>query len=127
MSYHVDTHELDELAADFTSAPGRVQRGAVRILDRSAKRVQDGQRKDATGHRFLDELAGTVGKSRVGLLEYEVGFDKRGQGNLANILVFGSIHNGPIMSSPADHARRDVPLLERDAADMAEGAVLADD
>ncbi len=125
--YRYDTSELNALAADFSAGPGRLQRATPRVLERSAKRVQATTKADAAGHRNLDDLAGTVGRSRIGTLEYEVGFDKRGQGNLANILVFGSINNGPIMSSPADHARRDVPFLERDAADMAEGAALGDD
>ncbi len=123
----IDTSELEAVAADFTAGPGRVQRRAPEVLARSSKRVQASLTSDATGHRQLRGLPGTTGRSRIGLLEYEVGFDKRGQGNLANILVYGSINNAPIMSSPVDHARRDVPFLERDAADMAEGAALADD
>lgn len=126
MSWRFDTSEVDALAADFTRGPGRVQRGARRVLGRSARRVQAGMRADASGHRYLPELPGTVGRDQVGSLEYEVGFDRRGQGKLANIIVFGSINNAPVF----DHTsalRRDVPLLERDAADMAEGAALADD
>lgn len=127
MSLRFDTSEVDALAADFSAGPGRVQRGAGRVIERSARRVQAAQKRDATGHRYLKRLPGTVGRTRIGLLEQEVGFDKRGQGNLANILVFGSINNSPIMRSPVEHARRDVPFLLRDAADTAVGAVLADE
>jgi hypothetical protein len=127
MSLHIDTRELEALAADFSDGPGRVQRGARTVIDRSARRVQDAQRRDASGHRYLGKLPGTVGRSRIGDLEMEVGFDKGGQGSLANILVFGSINNAPIMKSPADHALRDMPRLVRDAEQMAEGAVLGDD
>lgn len=119
---HIDTHELDELAADLERGPGRVQRGAPRILARSATRVKAGMKADASGHNYLDELPGTVGKSRISELEYEVGFDKRGQGKLANIIVFGSVNNAPVFSHTAS-LRRDIPILEREFGDAAEGWV----
>lgn len=123
MSLHIDTSELKVLAADFSDGPGRVQRGAPATLARSARRVQAGMKADATGHNYLDDLPGTVGKTRLGFLEWEVGFDKRGQGNLANIITGGSVNSAPVFSHTAA-LRRDEPLLERDVADQIEGWAL---
>ena len=98
MGYEVDTSEVDRLAIDLEAGPNRVERGARTVLRRSARRVKAGMKADATGHNYLQDLPGTVGTTEIGLLEWEVGFDKRGQGKLANIIVFGSINNAPVFS-----------------------------
>lgn len=120
--------EVKELVVDLRHADGRVKRNAATTMREAAGRVKRNIRKAATGHRHLGQLPSTVGLSRLDAagLAYEVGFDKRGQGNLANIIVYGSVNNAPVFSI-APSLRKEVPWLERHLSEDAEDAVLGDD
>lgn len=55
-------------------------------------------------------------------LHYEVGFDKHDQGNLANIIVFGSVNNAPVYDFTAA-LRGETPRIVHRLANDAENAV----
>ncbi len=97
-SIHFDTSEINQLAVDFSRAPGRMQRAAPKVMHKTAFDIKTRMRRDATGHRYLPKFAREVNYERIDTLglHYEIGFDKAGQGKLANIIVFGSINNAPV-------------------------------
>lgn len=123
MDIHIYDEGFGELEADLAGAPGRVQRGATRVLSGPVRRrLERIQKEDATGHRQLKHLPDAIGSDMIGPLELEVGFDKEGQGELANIIVFGSVNNSPVYDFRArQHAA--IPAILDDFADMAEDAV----
>lgn len=124
---HWDTDELNRLSVDLSEAPGRMQRKAPAVFARGAFEIKNRIERAASGHDYLPTLDNHVSYDRLGLLEYEIGFDKRGQGNLANIAVYGSVNNAPIMESPAQLARYEIPAIERHLGDAGEEAVLGGD
>lgn len=124
---HWDTSEVDGLASDLSRAPSRMQRRAPKVFARAAFKIKSTLRDDASGHGHLPHLPSTVNYTKFSDLDYEIGFDDVGQGELAGIAVYGSVNNAPVMSSPFDHARRELPFLERALADAGEEAVLGDD
>lgn len=120
----LDSPDLTRLAVDLTQSPVRLQIAAATALEVHARKVADGMKADATGHRSLPRLQDYVSYERKGIgLEYEVGFDKRGQGNLANIAAFGTSKNAPVM----DHAaslRAEEPHIIAALLTAAEKAIL---
>lgn len=121
-----DTSELDRLAVDLSKAPGRIQRKAPGVFARGAFEIKKRLKRDASGHGHLPELDRHVSYDKLGPLDYEIGFDKIGQGNLANIAVYGSVNNAPVMGSPADAARLEMPAIERHLGAEGADAVLGD-
>lgn len=111
MSDAFNTSDVSKLALDLTTSPVKLQIAALKVLEGSAERIEQGMREDATGHRALADLPNHVSSERMSLgLEYEIGFDKVGQGNLANVAAFGTSKNAPVM----DHAaslRREEPVV----------------
>ena len=125
--FHWDTTQADALSLDLSKAPERIQHAAPSVFARGAFEIKNRIKRAAGGHRFLPELDRHVSYDRLGLLDYEIGFDKVGQGNLANIAVYGSINNAPVMLPPAILAREEIPAIERHLADVGEEAVLGGD
>lgn len=118
-----DKREMDQVAVDLSRAPGRVQRNSSTVMRRFAARVARGMRADASGHRYLPELPSTVSHGQTGPLRHEVGFDKRGQGKLAHIIVFGSVNNAPVFDNAAS-VRRELPRATDSLADAGEDSIL---
>lgn len=121
-----DTSQVRRLSLDLTKAPGRVQRSAPKVLEVAANKIKRGMKDDASGHGHLPELDRHVSYTKESALSYEIGFDKVGQGNLANIAAFGSVNNAPVMDHTAA-LRRETPILLSKLGDAAEEAVLGDD
>lgn len=125
MMLHWDTHEVDLLALDLSEAPARIQKKAPKVLEVAANKIKKSLRRDASGHRHLQSgFESKVNYDHQGPLTYEIGFDDIGQGELANIAVYGSVNNAPVMQSPADHARLEIPYILRQLGDEGEEAVL---
>ena len=124
MSLHWDTSELNRLAVDLSEAPGRIQRKAPAVFARGAFEIKNRIKRAASGHGHLPTLDAHVSYDRLGPLKYEIGFNKVGQGNLANIAVYGSINNAPVMESPAKLARPELREIERHLGDAGEESVL---
>lgn len=122
MSY-VDDSEVNALAIDLSSADERLARKSGPTVRNTALRVKKNMRRAASGHRFLEHLPSTISAERKGPLEWEIGFDKRGQGNLANILVYGSVNNAPVFGI-AGSLRSEIPYLERQLVKAGEDSVL---
>lgn len=123
MTLRWDTSEVDHMATDLSKAPGRIQRKAPKVFARGALETKNRIQRDATGHGHLPQLQRFVSYDQLGLLNYEIGFEKAGQGNLAVFAVFGSINNAPVMASPAVHLRRELPEIERQLGAGGEDAV----
>jgi len=121
-----DTSEVKQLAADLSRAPGRIQRRAPKVFEVAANKIKRGMRRDASGHNYLSGLPSTVNYDHLGGLNYEIGFDKVGQGNLANFAAFGSINNAPVLDLNAP-LRREVPFILRALAGAGEDSVLGGD
>ena len=110
-SVDIDSRDMRLLAADLTAAPTKVQLACDAQLEISAKRIQAGMKADATGHKALPDLQNHVSYDRLGSgLEYEIGFDKVGQGSLANIGAFGTSRTAPFLDY-AGSLRREEPVL----------------
>lgn len=122
---HFDTTELRKLAVDLSLAPGRIQRRAPKAMLQGARGIRRAMRKDASGHRYLHEFAQEVNLTRLdgAGLAYEIGFDKSGQGKLANIIVFGSINNASVYDFDSAW-RREMPALLQRLAGAGEESVL---
>ena len=127
MKLEWDTSEVNRLAVDLSEAPGRMQRKAPKVFARGAFEIKNRIKRAASGHDYLPELSSHVSYTKYGDLDYEIGFDKVGQGNLAVFAVYGSINNAPIMESPAMLARRELPEIERHLGDAGEESVLGGD
>lgn len=121
---HWETDEMERVGVDLSEAPGRMQRRAPKVFGRGALEIKNRIQIDATGHDFLEDLPRHVSYDRLALLEYEIGFEKVGQGNLAVFAVFGSVNNAPVMESPVMAARREIPSIERHLGNEGEDAVL---
>lgn len=124
MSIEFDSSQVRRLALDLSKAPARIQRKAPSVFLRGAIETKRRVERDASGHDYLPQLANHVGHDRLGFLKHEIGFNKVGQGALANITVYGSVNNDPIMESPLDHLRREVVEIVRHLGDEGESAVL---
>lgn len=85
MANGFNAREVNELALDFTKAPGRAQRRTPKVFARTALETKRRIQKDATGHDYLRSLQRHVGYDRIGELSYEIGFDKEGQLSLIHI------------------------------------------
>ena len=119
-----DTSQVGRLAVDLSEAPGRIQRKAPSVFARGAFEIKNRIKRAASGHDYLPSLSSHVSYTKFGPLDYEIGFDKVGQGNLANIAAYGSINNAPVMESPAMLARLELREIERHLGDEGEEAVL---
>lgn len=119
-----DSSEVNALALDLSRAPGRMQRSAPKTFARMAFETKGNLQRDATGHGHLPQLQSHVAYDRIGDLDYEIGFNKSGQGNLAVLAVYGSTNNSPVMGTPMDALRRELPAAIRHLGGDAEDAVL---
>lgn len=122
MRVRFDTSDVKSLNADLSRAPARVQRAARGVLRDGARSVARHLRRDASGHRHLAELPGSVSSGQVGPLNWEIGFDKGGQGSLAHIIVYGSVNNAPVFSNTSS-LHKALPGVERDFAEAGDRSV----
>lgn len=127
----IDTREVRQLSLDLSRAPGRMQRGAPRVLRKEMIALHRVMKRDATGHRYLMGRGGAAPfqahlameqTDAIGL-EFEVGFNKAGSGKLANIIVFGSVNNAPVYNFHGPLVRR-TPRIVEALGGVAEDSVL---
>lgn len=120
------TDDLAKLTADLLVAGPKAQAASYKALEFEAREMKDDWRGRVTGVRGLPGLAGAVSYDLfpTGLRELtaEVGYDKRGQGNLGNIAEFGNSAHGPIrpagepvLEAGADRLER---FLTREVGDL---------
>lgn len=121
---HIDHHEVTELVADFTSAPERLAHNLGEVFKNEANALQRDMRRAAEGHRYLPEFAIRVTTQKNDELDYEIGFNKVRQGNLANIIVFGSVNNAPVYDFYGPLTRR-APYFVEHIGRIAEDSVFS--
>lgn len=96
----MDASEVHALAAHLSAAPAKVIASIVPVAHRAGVAIKRTMKADASGHKGLGGLPGRVScdvDASATSVAVVVGFDKRGQGNLANIAAFGSVNNAPVM------------------------------
>lgn len=121
-----DISGLNELIADLTDAPRKVQRGVDRVVDTGAKRMRDDWRQRASGSRHAPLYPKSItadSEWKRGAYVAEVGPDKSlPQGALGNLLTFGSVNNPPSGDDIAV-ADAEAPKFEKAMTDLADGAL----
>lgn len=116
----------DEFAAELTAIAGRVASEVRDVVDDAGKSVRNASRRNAQAanpvhargvDKFINydvEAAGTT-------IRAEIGYDKRGLGNLGAILEYA---NGGAQNSPQRNLGRamdvEEPLFQRRLADIGE-------
>ena len=90
----IDTSEVQKFAADLGRVSGRVVPEAQKVVKKAVQNVKDDARSRVSGHPSWKRLAATINYDMFGL-EGEVGYDDRGQGELAGIYEFGSARRSP--------------------------------
>lgn len=118
----VDASEVHQLTVDLKGAPARVTDNVGEVFKNEASALQRDMRRDASNHRYLPEFAVRLTSQKRAALEYEIGFNKVRQGNLANIIVFGSVNNAPVYNFYGPLLRR-TPYFVEHLARVAEDAV----
>jgi len=104
MQVRLDGRELDRLAVDLTTAPLKAIAALGPVAHRAGAQIKSGIRRNASGHSRLPGLARAVSYdvSMSGTsVTVDVGFDKSGQGNLANIAVYGTSDTAPFVDIDA--------------------------
>lgn len=130
MGRRVDTSEVLALARDFDRAPARLNRDLRKVFTVGANKIKKGMRADlrdglSRSRSYLPELVGKINYDPVagaGDVEFEVGIDKGGQGDLGNVAAFGTSNNAAVFDHTAS-LRREIPDLVRYSADAAENAL----
>jgi|GEM_PF-5750203 len=121
----IDTREVRALTVDLTRAPGRLQRGAPKVMRSIAVSLERAMKRDALGHRYLPKFSPEITKERRDALglAWSIGFEREGQGELAHIIVFGSVNNAPVYNFHGPlHRQR--PKIAHKLGVEAENAVL---
>lgn len=126
----VDASEVHELAYDLARAPARLKDELDEVFRNEASALQRDMKRDAQNHRYLPDttksgglgFARTMTAEKVGSLHHIVGFNKTGAGNLAHIIVFGSVNNAPVYNFYGPLTRR-TPFFVEHLARIAEASV----
>ena len=88
---------LDQLAAEFRHVERGADRASGAVIKKGALVVKLAARKSSAANSGK-HAAGAPHKinfDMLGTTDAEIGYDKGGQGNLGNLLEFGSVNNEP--------------------------------
>lgn len=128
-----DDDELRQLEIDLRKAPLRTQFNARKAMKKAARIVQREMKIDAAGHHgnyfgapgteFLIDLPRHVSYDILDAYTAEIGFENKGSGSLAHILVYGSVNNDPVFDHTAG-LRRSEQEITYAFAEAAERSVL---
>ena len=100
MSSGLDMSEVAALAAALAAAPAKVMPAVIPVASKAGVNIKRVMKADASGHRYLPGLSRAVEyelSATPSSVSVEVGFAKRGQGNLAAIAAFGTPRTAPVM------------------------------
>ena len=120
-----DTSEVHALAARFRAAPPKAMAAIVPVANKAGVNMNRDMKRAASGHGHLPGLSRAVEYTVTPSpteVRVEVGFNKAGQGNLANIAAFGSVNNAPVMDI-TQPLRAEVPRFMEWASKAIAGAV----
>lgn len=126
----VDASEVHTLTLNLERAPERLKGNLDEVFKNEASALQRDMKRDAQNHRYLPDNAKGGGFARqmtaqkVGPLEHIIGFNKRGAGKLANIIVFGSVNNAPVYNFYGPLMRR-TPFFVEHIARIAEDSIFS--
>lgn len=116
-----DFSEAEHLAADLGRIEHRLVPEVRGVVKRAAQNVKDNTRERISDHPTWRRLASTVTYDMHGLAA-EVGYEDRGQGELAGIAEFGSARKAPhpalIPASAAEEPRFVRALRDVRAVDL---------
>lgn len=130
----IDTSEVRAAVVDMTSVDSRLRPDVYAVLEKGAINVRDDLRAKMNASRHFHGASSISydiigrGFGDVGLLEAEIGPDKRlGKGsrgaNHANIAYFGTSRGGGTVEDPEAALEREIPAFEKHMLDIAERVV----
>lgn len=121
MAVSADFSEVERLAADLGRASRSVVDEARKVVFKGAMNIKGAARDNVSTHPSWKRLASTINFDIFGLTA-DIGYDDRGQGNLAGIAEFGSARHAPHPAlMPA--ARDEAPRFEKAILDVAAKAL----
>jgi hypothetical protein len=107
----MDFSELEGLSASLGRASSGLVSQSRAVIAKGALNIKNETRANISTHPTWKKLAHTVNYEQVGL-SAEVGYDDRGQGELAGIAEFGSSRHAPHPAlMPA--AKAEAPKFEK--------------
>lgn len=117
----VDMSQVDRLADDLEAVAAEAAPKVKKVVEKGAVNIKNGMRQDATGHPrsryFPSSISYDITDGGMGA---EIGPDKdRVQGDLGNLLYFGSSNNAPVLDINAP-LRKEEPRFADALADVAE-------
>ena len=122
----IDTSEVRALAADMRQVDHRLTRHVVPVVERGAMNVREQLRAEAASSahfrmaRHITYDMKYAGFGAGGVIEAEVGPEKAGAGNLANIAYFGGANGGGgTVPDPQGAADSELPRFAKALADIA--------
>lgn len=124
MSVSIDASEVREFASGLLRGLDSVPREAHRVIERGALAIKNDLTGEASRSRHFRIARHISYDLRPGYLtsEAEIGPEKVGAGNLANIAYFGGANGGGgTIPDPEGALDREAPNIERYLADVVEG------
>lgn len=113
--FDLDISELRQLSVRMGRLPRELVEPAHAVVAKGLLNVKNDTRERVSDHPSWRRLAQTVTYEQVGL-SGEVGYEDRGQGELAGIAEFGSVRHAPhpalIPASKAEAPRFEKALLD---------------
>jgi len=115
-SFDVDLSEFASLSVSLGRASAAMVAAERAVVAKALLNIKNDTRKGISTHPTWKRLASTVTYDVVGL-SGEVGYEDRGQGELAGIAEFGSVRHAPHPALlPA--AKGELPRFEKATADV---------
>lgn len=112
----IDVSELRDLSASLGRASSVLIEQAHVVIAKGALNIKNDTREHVSDDDYWRKLAATVNYEQVGL-SAEIGFEDRGQGELAGIYEFGSARRSPHPTLMPAFAR-EVPRFEKAMGDL---------
>ncbi len=119
----IDASELRDLSASLGRASSALIKEAHAVIAKGALNIKNETRENISDNDYWRGLKSTVNYEQVGLWA-KVGYDDRGQGELAGIYEFGSARRAP-HPTLMPTARAEAPKFEK-AMGAAAAKVLRD-
>lgn len=120
-SFDMDLSEFKGLSASLGRATAAMVAAERAVVAKALVNIKEDTRKGVSTHPTWSRLAQTVSYDQFGLTG-EVGYEDRGQGELAGIAEFGSARHAP---NPAllPAARNEAPRFEKATAEAIAKAI----
>lgn len=124
MSIHIDASEFRTFTSDMFRGMDQIPSEAHRVVERAAVNMKNDLVGEASRSRHfrIDRHINYDMRAGYHTSEAEVGPDKAGAGNLANIAYFGGANGGGgTLPDPEGALTREIPNLERYLGEVLEG------